>query len=234
MVNQSFEGTRMTARPSTSRYTNTNQVSLSQMALERMNSDSTKITFMEVNEVDESAKTLSIAMLNNSLHIAVFKGNGEKQRLKIESMFVDLFNNNPGIIYIAKEERKIVGVMRMKSCSGPRSKKTNTHSGEENEIDDRIKIWHQEWAANDPEEQHWHLGPIGVIPTHQNKGIGSLLMTIFCDEVDKCMAKAFLETDLDNNVSFYEKFGFKVVSTSNIFGIETRYMEREITSQNNA
>jgi len=199
-----------------------------------MNTDSIKITFMEVNEIEESARTLSIAMLKNSLHIAVLKGEGEKQRLKIESMFLNLFHNNPGITYVAKEERKIVGVMRMKSCSGSTSKKKKTHNGEENDIDNRIKIWHLEWAANDPEEQHWHLGPIGVIPTHQNKGIGSLFMTIFCNEVDKCSTKAFLETDLDKNVSFYEKFGFKVVSTSNIFGIETRYMEREITYENNA
>lgn len=183
---------------------------------------------MELNEIKESAKKLSIAMLNNSLHIAVPKGNGEEQRLKIENMFIGLFINNPGIIYVAKEDRKIVGVMRMKSCSGSSIKKNEPHNGEENDIDNRIKIWHQEWAANDPSEQHWHLGPIGVIPTHQDKGIGSLLMTIFCNEVDKCSAKAFLETDLDKNVTFYESFGFKVVNTSNIFGIETRYMEREI------
>ena len=68
-----------------------------------MRTDSIKITFMEVNEIEESAKTLSIAMLNNSLHIAVLKGNEEKQRLKIESMFIDLFHNNPGITYIAKK-----------------------------------------------------------------------------------------------------------------------------------
>ena len=196
-----------------------------------MNTDSIKITFMELNEIKESAKTLSIAMLNNSLHIAVLKGDGEKQRLKIENMFIDLFNNNPGITYVAKVGQEIVGVMRMKSCSGSSIKKNETHNDEGNDIDNRIKIWHQEWAANDPSEQHWHLGPIGVLPTHQHKGIGSLLMTIFCNEVDKCSAKAFLETDLDKNVSFYENFGFKVVNSSNIFGIETRYMEREIETK---
>ena len=195
-----------------------------------MNTDSIKITFMEVNEIEESAKTLSFAMLNNSIHIAVLKGDREKQRLKIESMFIDLFHKYPGITYIAKEGRRIVGVMRMKSCIGSTSK--TTEDGEGGDIDNRIRIWLQEWAANDPKEQHWHLGPIGVIPTHQNKGIGSRFMTIFCDEVDKCSAKAFLETDLDKNVSFYEKFGFRVVSPSNIFGVESRYMSREITSQN--
>jgi len=196
-----------------------------------MNTESIKITFMELSEIQESAQALSVAMLNNSLHVAVLKGNNEKQRLKIESMFVDLFNHNPGIIYIAKEGQRIVGVMRMKSCCGSTIKKDDEKKKkEENEIDHRIKILHREWAAYDPTEQHWHLGPIGVIPTHQNKGIGNMLMKLFCKEVDKCSAKAFLETDLDKNVSFYEKFGFKVVSTSNIFGIESRYMGREVVN----
>lgn len=194
-----------------------------------MNIDSIKIMFMELNEIKESARTLSIAMLNNSLHLAVLKGNGETQRLKIESMFVDLFNHNPGITYIAKEGPRIVGVMRMKSCCGSTLEKNIKDSDDENDMDHRIEIWQREWALNDPLEQHWHLGPIGVLPTHQGHGIGSMLMKLFCKEVDKCSAKAFLETDLDRNVSFYEKFGFKTVSTSNIFGVESRYMARQIT-----
>lgn len=187
---------------------------------------------MELDEIQQSAKALSIAMLNNPLHIAVLNGNDEKQRLKIEKMFVDLFNYNPGITYIAKEKQSIVGVMRMKSCRGSIMKKDLKDKKEDNDIDHRIKIWNREWAVNDPLEQHWHLGPIGVIPTHQDRGIGSMLMKIFCKEVDKCSAKAFLETDLDKNVSFYEKFGFEVVFTSHIFGVESRYMAREVTNLN--
>ena len=32
-------------------------------------------------------------------------------------------------------------------------------------------------------------------------------MQRFCKEVDKCSAKAFLETDLDENIHYFEKFG---------------------------
>lgn len=198
--------------------------------------DSIKITFMQQNEMQESAKALSMAMLNNPLHIAVLKGNDEAQKLKIGSMFADLFRHHPGIIYVAKEGQRIVGVMRMKSCCGSPVKKSVEDNGEdnepENEIDHRVKIWHREWAAHDPLEQHWHLGPIGVIPTHQDQGVGSMFMKLFCEEVDKCSATAFLETDLDRNVSFYEKFGFKLVATSTIFGVESRYMAREVTKKN--
>jgi len=191
-----------------------------------MNVDTLNIRLMELNDIYDSAKVLSIAMLNNPLHIAVLKGNGESQRVIIQNMFIDLFNKLPGITFIAKENKKIVGVMRMKSCCGSKLEDNNEKQKEENAIGDRIAFWHREWALKDPVEQHWHLGPIGVLPSHRGLGIGTTLMTIFCKEVDSCLANAFLETDLDENVLFYKKFGFEVVSKSNIFDVESRYMER--------
>jgi ribosomal protein S18 acetylase RimI-like enzyme len=97
---------------------------------------------------------------------------------------------------------------------------------DENNLGWRKSIWHKEWGRHDPLARHWHLGPIGVLPTHQGSGIGSMLMKRFCKEVDACPAKAYLETDLDKNVRFYEKFGFKVVSETEIFGVKNRYMLR--------
>jgi ribosomal protein S18 acetylase RimI-like enzyme len=125
-----------------------------------------------------------------------------------------------------KGKGKIIGVMRMKSCIGKVIENPDVFR-DENDIDWRKSVWFREWAERDPVEQHWHLGPIGVLPTHQGSGIGSILMERFCKEVDACMAKAFLETDLDKNVRFYEKFGFKVVSESEIFGVKNRYMLRD-------
>jgi hypothetical protein len=45
-------------------------------------------------------------------------------------------------------------------------------------------------------------------------------------EVDDCSAKGHLETDSDENVRFYEKFGFKVIFKSDIFQVENRYLVR--------
>jgi len=178
-----------------------------------------QISLMEQNDVQQSAKVLSIAMLNNPHHIGVFLGNGKKERLKIEKMFFEILNNLPGVVFLAKENKKIIGVMRMKSCIGKVIDDLDVFE-DENDIDWRKFVWFKEWAKHDPVEQHWHLGPIGVLPTHQGLGIGSILMKRFCKEVDACMAKAFLETDLDKNVLFYKKFGFKVVSESEIFGVK--------------
>jgi ribosomal protein S18 acetylase RimI-like enzyme len=191
-----------------------------------LNMSNLQISFMEQNDIQQSAKVLSVAMLNNPHHIGVFLGNGEKIRLEIEKMFFELFNNLPGIVFLAKENENIIGVMRMKSCIGKVIDDPDVFE-DENDIDWRKSVWFKEWAKHDPVEQHWHLGPVGVLPTHQGLGIGSTLMERFCTEVDACMAKAYLETDLDRNVRFYEKFGFKVVSESEIFGVKNRYMLRE-------
>ncbi len=188
--------------------------------------NSFNISFMENNDLHESAKVLSLSMLNNPLHIAVFQGNSENERLEIEKMFYELLTDLPGIVFLAKEHQKIVGVMRMKSCVGSKAIDESNELKDENNISWRKSVWHKEWAHHDPLEQHWHLGPIGVLPSHRGMGIGSRLMQGFCKEVDACSAKAYLETDLDENVRFYEKFGFKIISKSDIFHVENRYMER--------
>ncbi len=185
-----------------------------------------QISFMEQNDIQQSAKVLSISMLNNPNHIGIFLGNDEDERLKIEKMFFELFSNQPGVVYLAKENGKIIGVMRMKSCIGRVIDEPDIVE-DENDIDWRKSVWFKEWAKHDPVEQHWHLGPIGVLPTHQGLGVGSILMDRFCKEVDSCKATAYLETDLDENVHFYQKFGFKVISESEVFGVKNRYMFRD-------
>jgi len=192
----------------------------------RLNMSNLQISFMEQNDIQQSAIVLSVAMLNNPHHIGVFLGNGEKERLEIGKMFFELFNNLPGFVFLAKENEKIIGVMRMKSCIGKVVEEPDVVD-DKNDINWRKSVWFKEWAEHDPVEQHWHLGPIGVLPNHQGLGIGSILMERFCKEVDACRAKAYLETDLDKNVRFYEKFGFKVVSESEIFGVRNRYMLRD-------
>jgi ribosomal protein S18 acetylase RimI-like enzyme len=184
------------------------------------------ISFMEKSDIEETAKVLSIAMLNNPVHIAIFQGNSENERVKIEKMFVELFTKSPGIVYLAREDEKIIGVMRMKSCIGSKRIHNSIEIKENNSIENRISIWRKEWSIYDPVEQHWHLGPIGVLPSYRGEGIGSQLMRIFCKEVDACSAVAYLETDTDENVRFYNKFGFDVVSTSTILQVESHYMLR--------
>jgi GNAT superfamily N-acetyltransferase len=145
-------------------------------------------------------------------------------------MFFELLSDLPGITFLARINRQIVGVMRMKSCDG--SKVSNEHAPTEdvNNLDWRKLYWHNEWARHDPLNQHWHLGPVGVLPSHQGKGIGTKLLNRFCQEVDACSAPAYLETDTDKNVRFYERFGFEVVNETQIFDVKNRNMWRSPVS----
>ena len=164
-----------------------------------------QISFMEQSDIQESARVLSVAMLNNPLHVAVFLGKGEKERKEIEKMFSQLLIELPGIVFLVKEKQNIIGVMRMKSWEGIKATDDPKESKDENDISWRKSVWHAEWARHEPLSQHWHLGPIGVLPSHHGLGIGSLLMERFCKEVDACLAEAYLETEGDKNVRFYEK-----------------------------
>ena len=108
-----------------------------------------QISFMEQSDIQEAANVLSRAMLNNPHHIGVFQGNGEKQRMGIENMFFELFNSLPGVVFLAKKNEKIIGVMRMKSCMGKAIDDPNV-SEDENDIEWRKSIWLKEWAKHDP------------------------------------------------------------------------------------
>ncbi|GJQ49759.1 acetyltransferase (GNAT) family protein [Candidatus Kuenenia stuttgartiensis] len=184
------------------------------------------ISFMEKRDIEESARVLSVAMTENPIHLAVFQNSNENVRIEIENYFKKLLSDKPGIVFIAKANQNIIGVVRMCSCYGKNTINDTEVSIDETNIDWRRDIWINEWSRRDPKDQHWHLGPIGVLPTHQGVGVGSMLMERFCSEVDACMANAYLETDKDVNVVFYQKFGFKTISESMIFGVKNWYMLR--------
>jgi sulfur transfer protein SufE len=45
-------------------------------------------------------------------------------------------------------------------------------------------------------------------------------MTTFCERVDECNGKAYLETDKQKNVRFYQRYGFQVNSDSQVLGFQ--------------
>src|SRR5262249_48773118 len=57
------------------------------------------------------------------------------------------------------------------------------------------------WAKHDPRARHWHMGPIGVHPERQGRGVGTALLAAFLDMADARGSPAYLETDVDRNVA---------------------------------
>jgi GNAT superfamily N-acetyltransferase len=90
----------------------------------------------------------------------------------------------------------------------------------------RIIQWFSRWCRIDPEEPHIHLGPIGVAPGMQRRGVGTALMNRYIDDLRARRTAGYLETDTADNVRFYTKFGFVVVRQETLIGAPTWYMWR--------
>ena len=90
----------------------------------------------------------------------------------------------------------------------------------------RVIQWFAKWCHLDPDEPHVHLGPIGVTPEAQGKGIGTALMNRYVEYLKQERAAGYLETDKPENVEFYKKFGFVVRHEQQLIGTPTWYMWR--------
>lgn len=95
----------------------------------------------------------------------------------------------------------------------------------------RILRWAGEWAHRDPDEPHWHLGPVAVEPGWQGRGIGSAMLEAFCAVVDGFRGQAYLETDKPENLGFYEKFGFTTMQVADVLGVPNWFMSRAAKSE---
>lgn len=64
-----------------------------------------------------------------------------------------------------------------------------------------------------PEAPHWYLALLGVEPEQQRRGYGSGLMEPVLRECDCNAQLAYLESSNPDNIPFYERHGFKVMTT---------------------
>ena len=77
-----------------------------------------------------------------------------------------------------------------------------------------------------PVEPHWYLGTLGVDPRHQGRGAGAALLRHWVGRAQDDAASAYLETDLPENVGFYEREGFRVVEGAEVLGARVWCMRR--------
>jgi GNAT superfamily N-acetyltransferase len=62
-----------------------------------------------------------------------------------------------------------------------------------------------------PDEPLWFLDMVGVDPDRQGEGIGAALVEFGLDRARHDGVPAFLETGIERNLAYYERFGFRVV-----------------------
>ncbi|MUL35749.1 GNAT family N-acetyltransferase [Gloeocapsopsis dulcis] len=71
----------------------------------------------------------------------------------------------------------------------------------------KLEGYHQQ----DLPEKHWYLFMLGVAPTYQSQGIGSLLLQPILKQADREKLPCYLETSTEKGVRFYQRNGFEVL-----------------------
>jgi ribosomal protein S18 acetylase RimI-like enzyme len=194
-----------------------------------------EIETLQPSEVAEASVLLSQAYSVSPLFSVILGGSIEKQRSMLETSFKMTLKS--GIIFSANEGGKILGVMRV--LEWPQCQKEYRRFQGLNLLPLllilrggalRGRKWLSIWAKHDPNEPHSHLNAFGVLPERQGQGIGSLLLSHFCEYVDNIGQAAYLETDVQRNIHLYERFGFKVVGETSVFFLPNWFMWRDAMS----
>ena len=184
--------------------------------------------------VPEAARIMSIALMTNPMTIALWGGEGENQRRRMEKLIKDVNLANPltrGLV--AKQGNRIVGAtnwiewphcqlsFRESLCFIPIT--LNTLRG----ASLRAFRLYSSWAKYDPHKSHRHLDMIGVLPEMQGQRIGYQLCAGIRDALDEQNKAAYLETALPGVVNMQEHFGFTVIGEAKLLGVHNWFMWRE-------
>jgi len=185
---------------------------------------------LKPEQTEEAVRLLARAYATNPLPVAVF---GPGQIDANEAFFRIGLTVMKGQKFVAVDGPRVVGVIHWvdsPNCQFSSAEKLRLLPtmvkgfGLRSAI--RVGGWLSAWSKHDPAEHHVHLGPIGVSPEAQGRGIGRQLMQQFCHQLDERGAVGYLETDRPENVHFYTRSGFGVTGTASIQGVVNYFMRR--------
>ena len=185
-------------------------------------------------ELDVACDVIGLAFADNPSTLANVRGDRTKARSIMQrAVRVAKLDRPFGNVLIAEHQDRLIGVLNAvpwPQCQLTAGEKLKTAPAMIRIMGSalpRMLAMTSARAKHDPRHAHWHVGPVGVHPDHQGQGVGKALLTAFVAMVDQQAAAAFLETDVDRNVSLYEQFGFQVIAKAEIIGINTRFMWRD-------
>ena len=204
--------------------------------------DGLEIGALDASEIEEAVDIAARAMRDSPLTVAAFGDDPEQRR----QMFRRFMGGAAGalgweynMLVARTADGAITGVcsaMPPGGCLSSPSKQllllpsllsNGPHAA------GRAMCWLGLWTRRDLEQRHWHLGPLAVEAHLQGMGVGSLLMKVFCAQMDAAREDAYLEADKAINVRFYERFGFEVVGEAEILGVTNWFMLREARIERN-
>ncbi len=192
------------------------------------------ITRMSSDEIRAAGRVLGAAFVSSPLERAVRGTIDERQRRGLVREYTGVFRIS-GQVSVARRDDRIVGAIRWVRSPGCQLRWSQKLSMAPTAIGafgrnlPQAMRWVSAWARRDPSEPHVHLGPIGVDPDLQGRGIGSQMLSLYCEELDLAGDAGYLETDKSENVRLYERFGFEVRCEAHLLGVPNWFMWRDPT-----
>ena len=197
------------------------------------------IDILRPSEAKETSSVLSKAFITSSPNvIAIWRSQGEEEIIKQGAIFRLLKLERPkSQVIVAKIDNRIVGALNMIKWPYCQLSPLETlkilprmllilKGAAFTGTMGRAKKMQSVWAENDPKKPHWHLGPIGVLPEMQRKGIGSQMLKRACQIIDQKLDAAYLEADRSENLALYERFDFSTIAETDILGAPNWFMWR--------
>ena len=180
--------------------------------------------------LDKCVTVLGDAFVSNPLHVSAFgRGRLDQNRLffriGIKHMFV-------GQSFVALDNDEVCGYVHFNAwpyCLPAPEEIPNVVANTLTPLGEalpKVIQWFARWCHLDPDEPHVHLGPIGVAPARQGRGIGTGLMHCYINHLEEEKSAGYLETDRPENVEFYERFGFFVRRNEELIGVPIWHMWR--------
>lgn len=196
--------------------------------------DRLEIGALDPAEIEEVLDVVSRGMRDNPVNVAAFGEDPETRRRRFHKLMAAAFSASDfsHTLVARREDGVVVGVCGMlppgdcRPDLRQRLRLTPTLLSLGPRVAGRLMRWMGVWQRHDPEERHWHLGPLAVDAHLQGEGVGSRMMRVFCARMDATGEDAYLETDKPVNVRFYERFGFKVVGEQKVLGVTNWFMLR--------
>ena len=196
--------------------------------------DDIEIRRMLPSEAEIVAEVDSYAYQNDPMTVAIHQSNSEETRKKRENSLIRMYNNNPQEIFVAIHEEKIIGFIRSFPCTGlfkdlsyseGEHEYITSHEIEELSIEQRRKWWLMTMKRHDLDTPHSHVGPFGVLPEFQGRGVGSKLIENYFSRLKG--VPSYLETFTATNARFYEKRGYELIVTERVLGMKGYWLLRD-------
>jgi len=206
-----------------------------------MKSDILEVRELRAEEVLRTAGVLARGMRDNPNHIQVFGKDPDHRQAALFQLFLPVMPmiHGKGAVLGACLSGALVGVCGMTEpgCCRPGIVEKlkilpQVAKGNSFGVLKQFLQWTAKWSRHDPSVRHWHLGPVAVDRHLQGKGIGGSMMKMFCQRMDQLAATAYLETDKPENIAFYKRHGFTVISEDTVVGVTNWFMQRPARRSN--